>query len=171
LPALHATVSLCCSNILLYSPLISILAHLHQSGCQLKHVHMLYSTKLPSNLCTPSEVLFLPRLLDIFESSVATDQVPRRNLQLFLTSTLDGSTLQSLDVPALFSEIASSSVSVSVGRITDADLLTVAGEGPKERGSSVYYVCGPPDMTDHVVQFLQSQKDVIADQVLCEKWW
>jgi NAD(P)H-flavin reductase len=40
-----------------------------------------------------------------------------------------------------------------------------------EAKSTVFYVCGPPDMTDEIVEFLKAQDAVDPDKVLCEKWW
>ena len=36
---------------------------------------------------------------------------------------------------------------------------------------SVFYVCGPPDMTDELVDNLKQQPNVAEKRVLCEKWW
>jgi Na+-transporting NADH:ubiquinone oxidoreductase subunit NqrF len=55
-------------------------------------------------------------------------------------------------------------------RLNDAALESAAGN-KEERESSLYYVCGPPFMTDYVVDFLRQQDGVNPDSVLCEKWW
>lgn len=39
----------------------------------------------------------------------------------------------------------------------------------KQRDDSVYYICGPPAMTDELVQYLEPI--VGKEQVLYEKWW
>jgi Na+-transporting NADH:ubiquinone oxidoreductase subunit NqrF len=41
----------------------------------------------------------------------------------------------------------------------------------EQRPFSVFYVCGPPDMTDSIVQQLKDTDGVVPEQVFCEKWW
>lgn len=133
---------------------------------------MLYSTKVPNNCRSPSDILFLTRLLMIFASLEHQPRCMNGHLQLFLTINPDGSQSAASRIESYVnSPSTTSSVSASIGRITDAELLDVVGQGKDERSSSVYYVCGPPGMTDHVVEFLRSQEDVGPQQVLCEKWW
>ena len=44
--------------------------------------------------------------------------------------------------------------------------------GPNHmRGTTVAYVCGPPSMTDDVVDVLQKAEEMKKENVLCEKWW
>ncbi|CAK1354245.1 unnamed protein product [Cercospora beticola] len=40
-----------------------------------------------------------------------------------------------------------------------------------ERSGTVCYVCGPPKMTDEVVDFLKGLEGMDERRVLCEKWW
>lgn len=44
--------------------------------------------------------------------------------------------------------------------------------GPEEEiANTVVYVCGPPSMTDEVVEALRNVQGMSEDRVLCEKWW
>lgn len=44
--------------------------------------------------------------------------------------------------------------------------------GPEaERDGTVAYVCGPPSMTDDVVEALRKAEGMADERVLCEKWW
>ncbi|KAF2202600.1 hypothetical protein GQ43DRAFT_368808 [Delitschia confertaspora ATCC 74209] len=154
------------------NPLISILSHVHQTGSQFDDICFLYSSKLPSNNSKSTEVLFLSRLLDIFSPSGNHPRSSSGCLDLFITGTWDNSLLRISHLQSLFGASGTlPTVSVSSGRISDTDLLKAAGSCPFERSSSVYYVCGPPQMTDYTVQFLRGQDGVSADHVLCEKWW
>jgi NAD(P)H-flavin reductase len=128
---------------------------------------LLYSTKLPSKDANSSEVLFLSRLLDLAKTCKGTI-----SLDLYLTGTWDGSALsETIDlVRSLRQGDSSAPVNVSLKRIEKDDLLqTVASE--RKPGSSVFYVCGPPDMTDDTVDYLRAQNGVVSEQVFCEKWW
>lgn len=40
-----------------------------------------------------------------------------------------------------------------------------------DRAGTVAYVCGPPKMTDEIVEFLVKQPGISERQVRCEKWW
>jgi hypothetical protein len=55
-------------------------------------------------------------------------------------------------------------------RINDIALSSAIGN-KEEAKATVFYVCGPPDMTDEVVAFLKEQQNVVPEHVLCEKWW
>ena len=150
------------------SPLISILSHIAVCGPQLDEVRMLYSTKIPTNGSRPADILFVPRLLDIFSGSTYV----KGRLQLFLTGTWDHSTIQSNHIASFLDNCGKmESVSAFSRRPSDTDLLDAAGRSRDERTGTVYYVCGPPDMTDSLVQFFSDQEGVSPEQVLCEKWW
>ncbi|KAF2476376.1 uncharacterized protein BDR25DRAFT_210488 [Lindgomyces ingoldianus] len=160
------------------NPLISMLSYIREENVPLDHVRLLYSTKLPSKTSTKSEVLFLPRILDLFcTSKPPPRQNHRDRLELFFTGTLDGSLLccnedvlfQSFVLPGFESE-GNLPVVAWGGRINEHALSSAVGN-EKERGSAVFYVCGPPDMTDSIVQYLKDRENVAPESVLCEKWW
>jgi ferredoxin-NADP reductase len=152
------------------SPLISMLSVLLKAEPSLE-VTLMYSTKLPSESPKPEEVLFLPRILELFSSAHALSNRERKNrIELFFTGlgedddypNFDGilSSLHTPDLPIVISQnrMASLDVSMAVG-------------SKEEQRSSVFYVCGPPDMTDEITKFIQRHHDVDKARVLCEKWW
>lgn len=154
-----------------------MLSHLHEQNSQIETL-VLYSTKTPSKTTTPDQVLFLPELLDLFRKprhSHATDRI-----ELYLTGTWDGTQLNRMDVepiqPLLSLTLPKLSTDTEVPvvawthRIDDIALSSAVGK-PDDASSSVFYVCGPPEMTDSIVEHLKKQKHVHPDWVLCEKWW
>lgn len=65
---------------------------------------------------------------------------------------------------------ADSALSVSERRFEHKALVSSLGsEG--ERGNTVTYVCGPPGMTDEVVNVLRKVDGMKKENVLYEKWW
>lgn len=133
---------------------------------------------MPSIDTQPSEVLFLPELLDLFRKP-RSDKSKHR-LELFLTSARDGSQLNRRDDEPIYPlmsltlpNIASDTevpVVAWTHRIDDIAMMSACGN-LAEAGQTVFYVCGPPAMTDGVVEFLKCQPNVKSDHVLCEKWW
>ncbi|OCK81709.1 hypothetical protein K432DRAFT_442157 [Lepidopterella palustris CBS 459.81] len=162
------------------NPLISILSHIRQTDVSLDHLRCLYMTKIPRHNPKASDVLFLPRLLDIFHPSATgldtEGKQERERLELFFTGGPEGP-FSFQDGRFFLSEHDSLSPGKELphctyfSRIGDDDLRSAAGYSRKERQASLYYVCGPPNMTDHVVDFMRKQDGVDADRVLCEKWW
>lgn len=156
---------------------MSMLTYINQNYPNLE-VRLLYSTKVPSRVTDPSEVLFLEAILDLFRIPRHTSTKDR--IELFYTGTRDGSAmgttegdlihpLMSLTLPNIDpdSEVP---VTAWTHRIDDIALSSAIGS-KKETQSTLFYVCGPPDMTDEIVKFLKEQDDVVPERVLCEKWW
>lgn len=128
-----------------------------------REVHFVYATKASSDL-DPQKILFLPRLQDL----IAAESDPNVSLSLFLTGTGDGGVIEHGRLP-----------NRTFGRrITEPDLVR-AIDGFKEpvfgakhdRANTACYVCGPPKMTDEIVEFLRKQEGMAEERVLCEKWW
>ncbi|KAJ5168187.1 uncharacterized protein N7482_003781 [Penicillium canariense] len=154
------------------NPLISILSHLNNQSqrTQPLNIHFLYSTRLPQgHETTPSDtlfnqILFLPRVRQIIRSQEQSHRL-RISLDLFLTN-LSSSCLTSADNPADFT--------IHRKRIGKHDLRSavVGGDGKLDPRESVAYVCGPPQMTDEIVEML---KEVLGEgggqRVFYEKWW
>ncbi|KAK4996861.1 hypothetical protein LTR66_003614 [Elasticomyces elasticus] len=142
------------------SPLISIFAHLAQLPVERrpKRIHFLYSTRPPpaSSPDVVAAVLFLPRLVRLRELLEETGT--QTELSLFLTGVEEPPTSG-----------AGWPRGTRVGRIAREDLLEAVGE-VAGRAGTLAYVCGPPRMTDQVVEFLQGQEGM-RGRVLCEKWW
>ena len=154
-----------------------MLTHLHEQNSPVE-ARILYSTKTPSKDTQPSEVLFLPELLELFRKPHSRRSKDR--IELFLTGTWDGTQLNrkddepihplmSLTLPKLFTDMEVPVVAWT-HRIEDIALSSAVGNRD-EACSSVFYVCGPPEMTDSIVDFLKAQQHVRPEHVLCEKWW
>jgi hypothetical protein len=157
--------------------MMSMLSYIHHTYANLE-VRILYSTKVPSHETGPDEVLFLPRILDLFR--IPRSEKTKDRVELYFTGTWDGTQigkrdeapiqpLMSLTLPKidLDTEVP---VVAWTHRIDDIALSSAIGD-QEEAQSTVFYVCGPPDMTDEIVAFLKQQKHVIPEHVLCEKWW
>lgn len=159
------------------SPLIAILSHLHQQSIRPSEVDLFYATKLPFVDAEPSQVLFLPRILDVYGLSGSNETNGLRgSLELFFSESWDNAPISSNN--ELLRSLQSGSrelqekkiFSTQKGRIDEAALKRALGD-EQQRKSSVFYVCGPPDMTDSIVEYLGKQENVSPDRVLCEKWW
>ncbi|KAF2271142.1 hypothetical protein CC78DRAFT_557164 [Lojkania enalia] len=136
------------------NPLISILSYIRQEQ-PLLDVRFLYSTKISSKGAQQGEVLFLPRILNLLSTPSGAERQGKSRLELFLTGTWDG---------------IGDFGSVLTQRIDEA-ALSRAIDSQEKRQSSIFYVCGPRDMTDSIVEHLRGQDNIAPEQVLCEKWW
>ncbi|KAI8937643.1 hypothetical protein NX059_005348 [Plenodomus lindquistii] len=159
------------------NPFMSMMTYINKNYRNLE-VRLLYSTKVPSRKTDPSEILFLPEILDLFR--IPRSETTKDRLELFFTGCRDGSEmgtadgdlihpLMSLTLPKIDPE-TEVPVTAWTHRIDDIALSSAVGN-KKEAQSTLFYVCGPPEMTDSVVQYLKEQQDVIPERVLCEKWW
>ncbi|KAJ5138398.1 uncharacterized protein N7515_003246 [Penicillium bovifimosum] len=155
------------------NPLMSILSHLNNKGPHTnnpKTIRVLYSSRLPQDQGTASadtkldQILFLPRIRQIIRSQESSHRL-QISLDLFLTN------LASAD---LMSAGSTSDINIHTERISGADLRAAALGKDTEldpRGT-VCYVCGPPPMTDAVVESLgQILGEGGRQRVLFEKWW
>ncbi|KAF2691407.1 hypothetical protein K458DRAFT_285792 [Lentithecium fluviatile CBS 122367] len=159
------------------NPLISMLSFIHEQKSPIE-TRILYSTKAPSKATQPSEILFLPDLLDLFRKPRSHPSKDR--IELFFTGTWHGPTLNRKDdeplqplmsqtLPFLFADTEVPVVAWT-HRIDDIALSNAVGNRD-EASSSVFYVCGPPKMTDSIVGHLKKQEHIQPERVLCEKWW
>lgn len=157
--------------------MMSMLSYINEEYPNLE-VRLLYSTKVPSRETEPSEVLFLPEILELFR--VPRDERTKDRIELFYTGTWDGTAfgtraevpiqpLMSLTIPNMDSE-TEVPVIAWTHRIDDSALSSAVGN-QAEAKATVFYVCGPPDMTDSIVEYLKMQDNVKPEHVLCEKWW
>ena len=141
------------------NPLISIFSHLIRTGSRPREIHFLYGTKTDSEM-DPQRILFLPRLMDL----IAAEADPKVTLRLFLTGTGSEDVIEHGKLPNR----------TFARRLSEYDLVkAIDGYGPDggDRSSTVCYVCGPAKMTDETVTFLQRQRGMDQERVLCEKWW
>ncbi|KAF2741514.1 hypothetical protein EJ04DRAFT_530519 [Polyplosphaeria fusca] len=152
------------------NPLISIVDHiLGQAEPEYLDVRFLYATKAPRPNAEPSEILSLPRLIELFWTPDPAADENRNRLDVFFTSTIDKSCIASDDT--LINSLNEGSAVQASARRIDRSILIEAIGTRSERERSVFYVCGPPDMTDSIVDFVCSQDNVTSKHVLCEKWW
>lgn len=146
----------------------------------LDHVRFLYATRIPQ--CQPkiTEILFLSRLSSIFQSSglknSRRDEEERGRLELYLTGGYTGRLISSNVSQNSVDEKGDLKVENATSytyfrRIKDDDLQSAVGSDKQARESSLYYVCGPPEMTDYTVEYIRKQNSVDPERVLCEKWW
>lgn len=156
---------------------MSMLTYINQNDPDLE-VRLLYSTKVPSRVTEPSEVLFLQAILDLFR--IPRSASTKNRIELFYTGTRDGSEmgttegdlihpLMSLTLPNI-DAVSEVPVMAWTHRVDDIALSSAVGD-QKEAQATLFYVCGPPVMTDGIVGFLKQQEDVVPGRVLCEKWW
>ncbi|KAL2808375.1 hypothetical protein BJX63DRAFT_424678 [Aspergillus granulosus] len=155
------------------NPIMSMLSHLNNndettgSFHPSLNIHVLYSSKLPEN-ATPetalSQIPFLPRLREIVRSQEQSHRL-RISLNLFLTNNHD----QSSALPAQSPQ----DLAIQSRRIGRADLQrTVSGKDSQfAPNETVCYVCGPPQMTDELVDILSDLLDGQKDRIYFEKWW
>ncbi|KAF2820062.1 hypothetical protein CC86DRAFT_361677 [Ophiobolus disseminans] len=159
------------------NPMMSMLTYINQNYPALQ-IRLLYSTKVPSHETTPDQVLFLPRILDTFR--IPRTERTNDRVELYFTGTSDGlpigrrdeqviRPLMELTLPKIDSETEVPVVAWT-HRIDDLALSSAVGSKSEAKGT-VFYVCGPPDMTDEIVGFLKAEENVVGEQVLCEKWW
>lgn len=154
--------------------MISILSHLNNNQPQTptpSTIHILYTSRLPHGHETlPADevldqVLFLRRLRQILLSQETSHRL-QISLDLFLTNVAPSSDLLTSGSP--------SDITIHSSRISDSDLRFAVGS--KENGldpcETVCYVCGPPAMTDSIVERLQGMLGEDAEKrIFFEKWW
>ncbi|GIZ39094.1 hypothetical protein CKM354_000248500 [Cercospora kikuchii] len=151
------------------NPLISIFKHLIQLPSQFRprEIHFVYATKASTDL-DPQKILFLPRLMDLV--AVENDH-QNVTLSCYLTGLGEGDQgiIEHGKLP-----------NRTFGRRFKEEDLVQAVDGYREesvfglqheREGTVCYVCGPPRMTDEVVEFLKGSEGMDERRVLCEKWW
>ncbi|KAF2427351.1 ferredoxin reductase-like protein [Tothia fuscella] len=134
------------------NPLISMLSHIReetQSPNNPLNIHFMYTTKSPNSL---KEILFLNRLIEI------TKALHNCKLHFFITGC-------GTNVSEREENQGELDFAITRKRFNKADLDSAIG---KKEGT-VCYVCGPPRMTDKVVEYLGGV--VGRERVFCEKWW
>ncbi len=131
------------------------------------NIHVLYSSKLPdagASESTLDQILFLPRLREIVRSQSQFHRL-RITLDIFLSNLQDQSSPLLVQPP--------NDLAIHARRINQDDLRkTVSGTDTKfSPNGTVCYVCGPPQMTDEVVNTVTHLLDGQKDRIFYEKWW
>ena len=145
----------------------------------LDHVRFLYATRIPQYQPKITEILFLSRLSSIFQSfglKNSRQDEERGRLELYLTGGYTRRLISSNVSKNSVGEKEDLKVENMTSytyfrRIKDDDLQSAVGFDKQARESSLYYVCGPPEMTDRIVEYIRKQYSVDPERVLCEKWW
>ncbi|KAL2860723.1 FAD-dependent oxidoreductase [Aspergillus lucknowensis] len=155
------------------NPIISILSHLNNNDETTGvfhpslNIHVLYSSKLPDAATQESalnQIPFFPRLREIVRSRLRSPRL-HVTLELFLTNINNHSPSLSTPDPQ--------DLTIHPRRINQGDLRR-ATYGPDSQFSpneTVCYVCGPPRMTDEVVDSLSDLLNGERDRIYFEKWW
>ena len=154
------------------SPLISMLSQIvrrpGEYGGSIPTVHFIYASKGPEDGHNLSEVLFLDRLQSL---SKHLEGIGRRKftLDIFLSpfTKIQGALNETVHI----NDTGTRHGRFHRRRFTNEDLIKALGESEEIRRGTVVYVCGPPAMTDAVVDFMSRQNEMSKERVLCEKWW
>lgn len=138
------------------NPLVSMLGHMVES--KERHavdVSFLYASKLPrsGNL---SDIVFLDRITRFFGDGKVKGEV-----KLFVTAAENAASQGTV-------RLNGAQVEMQPRRLTIADVEAAIGEHHQDQGT-VVYVCGPPPMTDELVEKLAAIMD--PRRVLTERWW
>jgi NAD(P)H-flavin reductase len=131
------------------NPLMSMLRHLEATDAWPAKVTFVYSTKAPQGDMRAERVLFLDELIRLQDASGG-----RLEVKLFITGT------HHQQAPAGFPAF-------SRGRVSTEALA----DWVEDARETMAYVCGPPAMTDEVVETLRKEVGMAEGRVLCEKWW
>lgn len=145
------------------NPLMSMLNHItgRPKGDRPTNVQVLYAFKVPpveeeglggERVVNAAEILFLPELLEM-EREWDGDL----KLKTFVTGDLE-------NVNAQLGFLASA----EKRRMTEVDVRDTIGT--ESLPDTTGYVCGPPVMTDWLIQLMVS-RGLDDNRVLCEKWW
>jgi hypothetical protein len=131
------------------------------------NINILYSSKLSEASSLESaldQILFLQRLREIVRSQSQSHRL-RITLNLFLTNLQDESSPLLVQPP--------DDLKIHPRRINQDDLRkTVSGtDGRFSPSKTVCYVCGPPQMTDEIVNTVTEILNGRKDRVFFEKWW
>lgn len=138
------------------NPLMSILSHISQKSPLAFEIKFLYTLRDPGSSRSGSSILFLERLVKIFNKLDRPEA-----LQVFLTSGKGGDGVIGCN---------ENEVGYKGRRIERKDLLEALGCVSKRR-ETVVYICGIPGMTDEFVTAAKEAEGIDERHVLCEKWW
>ena len=147
------------------NPLMSIVSHLEHTAREAGKlglvVKFFYTTRDPGPHTNPSEILFLERLISVFDTLGNEGQ-----FQLFLTSGQNGGE----EVRSGKLVVGVKGIEIQRRRIHHTDLLDAFGP-IEERKRTICYICGIPAMTDEFVEKAKNAEGMNEENVLSEKWW
>ncbi|KAL6809939.1 hypothetical protein J3E69DRAFT_350600 [Trichoderma sp. SZMC 28015] len=139
------------------NPLMSMLSYIAESndGHGVGDVRFIYASKLPRS-GKLSDIVFLDRITSLFGEGKVKGEV-----KLFVTATGNAVSQETT------ASINGAQVEVLPRRLTMGDVEAAIGD--REDQGTVVYVCGPPTMTDELVEKLAAIVD--PQRVLTERWW
>ncbi|PNP51464.1 hypothetical protein THARTR1_07904 [Trichoderma harzianum] len=135
------------------NPLVSMLGCIAE-GRGVVDVRFIYASKLPRS-GKLSDIVFLDRITTLF----GEDKV-KGEMKLYVTAAGNAMSQET-------TSINGARVEVLPRRLTMADVEAAIGDGQDQ--GTVVYVCGPPTMTDELVEKLAAIVD--PQRVLTERWW
>ncbi|KAF7547829.1 hypothetical protein G7Z17_g7461 [Cylindrodendrum hubeiense] len=140
------------------NPLMSMMSYIAEGGLNCD-VQFLYAAKIPAR--GVAEVLFVRRIARLFG-----ERKLKGRFRIFATDTSPETDL----LHGLGNEFNKAGLEIQARRFGHEDLKAAVGA---EKDSCVVYVCGPPTMTDEMVDILTSAEGVGLEpgQVMTEKWW
>lgn len=143
------------------NPLMSMLSYIAEGNGKdtaALDVSFMYASKMPrsGNL---SDIVFLERITRAFGEGKVKGKV-----KLFITAAGENATSQQEEQTRY---INGAPVEIQPRRLKIADINEAIG-GEDHEGT-VVYVCGPPPMTDELVEKLAAVMD--SRRVLTERWW
>ncbi|KAL7907973.1 hypothetical protein GGI35DRAFT_455288 [Trichoderma velutinum] len=137
------------------NPLISMLSYMAEgNGHGVGDVRFIYASKLPRS-GKLSDIVFLDRITTLFGEGTVKGEV-----KLYVTAAGNA-------VCQGTTSINGAQVEVQPRRLTMADVEAAIGD--RQDKGTVVYVCGPPTMTDELVEKLAAIVD--PQRVLTERWW
>jgi ferredoxin-NADP reductase len=138
------------------NPLISILSNLSQQESLPFEIKFLYTVRDPGASRSGDSILFLERLVKIFNNLESED-----SLEVYLTGGKDENGIIDCN---------ENEVAFKGRRIGKEDLWKALGT-VEERKGAVAYICGVPGMTDEFFEAAKGAEGMDERHVLCEKWW
>lgn len=137
---------------LCYSPLVSMLFHMYKTDEMPEEVHFLFTTTVKSSH-NVSNVLALEKLLKL------SNECPNRfRLYLFLSGHVSRTLMEGAMPRQRFEP----------RKMLDGDVIGAFGNA-ELKASTVCYICGPLQMTDHFARLVQVQVGLEPDQVFYQE--
>ncbi|KHO00913.1 Armadillo-like helical [Metarhizium album ARSEF 1941] len=147
------------------NPLRSMLSHIGETdGFSGLDVSVFYSSKLPDRGGL-EDILFVPRIAALFAHGSVEGK-----FKIHLTGSRES--LRRFESRRKAHQVIDENVLVQEGRLSAANLRPDPNKG--DRRSSIFYVCGPPAMTDFIYTSLAASSpgmNTSPAQIVTERWW
>ncbi|KID73030.1 Armadillo-like helical, partial [Metarhizium brunneum ARSEF 3297] len=147
------------------NPLMSMLSYIAETdGFSKLDVSVFYTSKLPDRGGLES-ILFVQRIAALF-----ADGRVKGTFKMYLTGSPES--LQRFKRCRKAHCVMDNNVEVQEGRLSAAELCPDPRNG--DQSSSLFYICGPPTMTDSLFTSLTSGDsglNISPAQIMIERWW